>query len=127
MSMTSTEREQRIHQYERGPLRLHDALHLVPDEAVKWPPAPGQGSAHENLTSRRGGGARPRRRESRRSLSLPGSSAPAAVTATYARRGTPLAREPPPGTLVTPPIPSNPWRRLRGVVAVHASALAALA
>ena len=28
---------------------------------------------------------------------------------------------------MTPPIPSNPWRRLRGVVAVHASALAALA
>ena len=47
MSMTSAEREQRIHQYERGPLRLHDALHLVPDEAVKWRPALGKWSAHE--------------------------------------------------------------------------------
>src|SRR4051794_35576602 len=47
MSMTATEREQRIEQYARGPLRLHEALHLVPDQAVKWRPAPGKWSAHE--------------------------------------------------------------------------------
>lgn len=47
MSMTSAERRQRIDQYERGPLRIHDALNLVPDEAVKWRPAPGKWSAHE--------------------------------------------------------------------------------
>ena len=47
MSMTAAERRQRIDQYERGPLRLHDALHLVPDEAVKWRPAPGKWSVHE--------------------------------------------------------------------------------
>lgn len=47
MSMTSAERRQRIDQYERGPLRLHDALNLLPDEAVKWRPAPAKWSAHE--------------------------------------------------------------------------------
>ena len=47
MSMTAAERQQRIDLYERGPLRLHDALNLVPDEAVKWRPAPGKWSAHE--------------------------------------------------------------------------------
>ena len=47
MSMTSGERQQRIDQYERGPLRIHDALDLVPDEAVKWRPAPGKWSVHE--------------------------------------------------------------------------------
>src|SRR6185312_9680034 len=47
MSMTPAERQQRIDQYERGPLRIHDALHLVPDEAVKWRPAPGKWSVHE--------------------------------------------------------------------------------
>jgi len=47
MSMTAAERRQRIDQYERGPRRLHDALNLVPDEAVKWRPAPGKWSVHE--------------------------------------------------------------------------------
>jgi DinB superfamily len=47
MSMTGTERQQRIEQYDRGPHRLHDALRLVPDGAVKWRPAPGKWSAHE--------------------------------------------------------------------------------
>jgi len=47
MSMTSAERRQRIDQYERGPLRIHDALNLVPDEAVKWRPAPGKWTVHE--------------------------------------------------------------------------------
>ena len=47
MSMTSAERQQRIDQYERGPLRLHDALNVVPDAAVKWRPAPGKWSVHE--------------------------------------------------------------------------------
>ena len=47
MSMTAGERQQRIDQYERGAIRLHDALNVVPDEAVKWRPAPGKWSAHE--------------------------------------------------------------------------------
>ena len=47
MSMTGTERRQRIEQYARGAERLHDALRLVPDAAVKWRPAPGKWSAHE--------------------------------------------------------------------------------
>jgi hypothetical protein len=46
MSMSSAERQQRIDQYERGTVRLHDALNLVPDEAVKWRPA-GKWSVHE--------------------------------------------------------------------------------
>jgi len=49
MSMTPAERQQRIDQYERGPRRIHDALHLVPDEAVKWRPAPGKWSIAEIL------------------------------------------------------------------------------
>ena len=28
-------------------MRLHDALNLVPDEAVKWRPSPGKWSVHE--------------------------------------------------------------------------------
>src|SRR5262245_15577129 len=47
MSMTAAERQQRIELYERGPVRLQDALHLVPDEVVKWRPAPGKWSVHE--------------------------------------------------------------------------------
>ena len=47
MSMTSAERQQRIDQYARGPLRIQDALRLMPDPAVKWRPAPGKWSAHE--------------------------------------------------------------------------------
>jgi hypothetical protein len=47
MGMTPAERQQRIDIYERGALRLHDALNLVPDEAVQWRPAPGKWSAHE--------------------------------------------------------------------------------
>lgn len=45
--MTPAQREQRIEQYARGPLRLRSALALVPDAAVKWRPAPGRWSAHE--------------------------------------------------------------------------------
>src|SRR5918992_1812038 len=45
--MTPAQRDQRIEQYARGPLRLRSALALVPDEAVKWRPAPGRWSAHE--------------------------------------------------------------------------------
>jgi len=40
-------REERIVQYERGPLRLRDALAVVPDEAVRWRPRPGRWSVHE--------------------------------------------------------------------------------
>jgi hypothetical protein len=45
--MTPAQREARIEQYARGPLRLRAALALVPDGAVKWRPAPGRWSAHE--------------------------------------------------------------------------------
>ncbi|PYQ15769.1 MAG: hypothetical protein DMF80_07685 [Acidobacteria bacterium] len=47
MPFTAAEREERIAQYERGPLRLRDALALVPDDAVRWRPAPGRWSVHE--------------------------------------------------------------------------------
>lgn len=45
--MRPGERQGRIDQYARGPLRLRSALALVPDAAVKWRPAPGRWSAHE--------------------------------------------------------------------------------
>src|ERR671923_2336609 len=45
--MGPAEREERIEQYARGPLRLRSALALVPDAAVKWRPGPGRWSAHE--------------------------------------------------------------------------------
>jgi DinB superfamily len=45
--MTPAQREERIEQYARGPLRLRAALATVPDEAVKWRPGPGRWSAHE--------------------------------------------------------------------------------
>jgi hypothetical protein len=45
--MTPAQREERIDQYARGPLRLRAALAQVPDTAVKWRPAPGRWSAHE--------------------------------------------------------------------------------
>ena len=47
MPLTTAEREERIAQYERGPLRLRNALAVVPDNALKWRPAPGRWSAHE--------------------------------------------------------------------------------
>jgi DinB family protein len=47
MAFTGAEREERIVQYERGPLRLRDALALVPDEAVRWRPGPKRWSVHE--------------------------------------------------------------------------------
>ena len=47
MAMNGSEREQRIEQYARGAHRLHDALNLVADGAVKWRPAAGKWSAHE--------------------------------------------------------------------------------
>lgn len=45
--MTPAQREERILQYARGPLRLRSALARVPDAAVKWRPGPGRWSAHE--------------------------------------------------------------------------------
>ncbi len=45
--MTSTEREKLIQQYADGPQRLRTALAKVPQEALKWRPAPGEWSAHE--------------------------------------------------------------------------------
>ena len=45
--MTPAQREERIQQYARGPLRLRSALARVPDAAVKWRPGPGRWSAHE--------------------------------------------------------------------------------
>lgn len=45
--MTPAQREARIEEYARGPLRLRAALATVPDEAVKWRPGPGRWSAHE--------------------------------------------------------------------------------
>ena len=45
--MTPAQREARILQYARGPLRLRSALALVPDGATRWRPAPGRWSAHE--------------------------------------------------------------------------------
>ena len=47
MTMAAAEREKRIQQYEQGPVRLRQALSTVPDEAVKWRPAPGKWSVHE--------------------------------------------------------------------------------
>jgi hypothetical protein len=47
MGMTAAERRERIDQYERGALRLHQALHTVPDAAVKWRPGPRKWSVHE--------------------------------------------------------------------------------
>jgi hypothetical protein len=47
MFFSAAEREERIVQYERGPLRIRDALAVVPDEAVRWRPRPGRWSAHE--------------------------------------------------------------------------------
>ena len=47
MPFTAAAREERIAQYERGPLRLRDALALVPDAAVRWRPAAGRWSVHE--------------------------------------------------------------------------------
>ena len=47
MFFTAGEREERIAQYERGPLVVRDALALVPDEAVRWRPGPGRWSVHE--------------------------------------------------------------------------------
>jgi len=47
MPMPAAERAKRIEQYEQGPQRLRRALAAVPDEAVKWRPAPGKWSVHE--------------------------------------------------------------------------------
>jgi hypothetical protein len=47
MPLTAAEREERIAQYERGPLRIRNALAVVPDNALKWRPAPGRWSVHE--------------------------------------------------------------------------------
>jgi hypothetical protein len=45
--MDATERQRLIVQYESGPARLKQALGQVPEEALKWRPAPGEWSAHE--------------------------------------------------------------------------------
>ena len=47
MFFSAAEREERIVQYERGPLRIRDALAVVPDEAVRWRPRPERWSVHE--------------------------------------------------------------------------------
>jgi hypothetical protein len=47
MAFTAAEREERIVQYERGPMRLRDVLALVPDAAVRWRPGPKRWSVHE--------------------------------------------------------------------------------
>jgi hypothetical protein len=47
MVFNAAEREERIVQYERGALRIRDALAVVPDAAVRWRPAPGRWSVHE--------------------------------------------------------------------------------
>ncbi len=47
MYFTAAEREERIAQYERGPLVFRDALTVVPDAAVRWRPAEGRWSVHE--------------------------------------------------------------------------------
>lgn len=47
MSLSQAERESLIQQYADGPARLKTALAQVPEEALKWRPAPGQWSAHE--------------------------------------------------------------------------------
>lgn len=47
MVFTAAEREERIVQYQRGALRLRNALALVPDAAVRWRPGPKRWSAHE--------------------------------------------------------------------------------
>lgn len=47
MSLTRSERERLIRQYEAGPARLEEALARVPDEARQWRPAPREWSAHE--------------------------------------------------------------------------------
>jgi len=47
MSFSAAEREERIVQYERGPMLIRDTLAVVPDEAVRWRPGPGRWSVHE--------------------------------------------------------------------------------
>jgi DinB family protein len=47
MAMTPAQRRERIRQYERGPLRLRDALILLPDPAIRWRPSPESWSAQE--------------------------------------------------------------------------------
>lgn len=44
---TDVERRDWITRYAEGPLRLREALATVPDEALKWRPAPGKWSVHE--------------------------------------------------------------------------------
>jgi hypothetical protein len=47
MPLSAAERAKRIDQYAQGPERLRRALSRVPDQMVKWRPAPGQWSVHE--------------------------------------------------------------------------------
>jgi hypothetical protein len=47
MFFTAAEREERIVQYERGPLLIRDNLALVPEQAVRWRPGHGRWSVHE--------------------------------------------------------------------------------
>ena len=47
MSLSPTERADRIERYARGPARLREALGRVPEEARQWRPGPGKWSVHE--------------------------------------------------------------------------------
>jgi len=47
MTMTAQEREALVAQYAQGPQRIREALAKVPQEALKWRPAPEKWSAHE--------------------------------------------------------------------------------
>jgi hypothetical protein len=47
MPMTDAERRRLIDQYAEGPVRLHGAIHAVPDAGRKWRPGEGKWSAHE--------------------------------------------------------------------------------
>ena len=49
MAMTPAQRRERIRQYERGPLRLRDALILLPDAAIRRRPSPDLWSPHERV------------------------------------------------------------------------------
>lgn len=47
MSASEAQRRDWIRRYNEGPVRLRQAMLTVPDEAVRWRPAPGKWSVHE--------------------------------------------------------------------------------
>jgi hypothetical protein len=47
MNLDTAERERLMRQYAEGPARLRQALARVPQEVLKWRPAPGEWSVHE--------------------------------------------------------------------------------